>query len=346
MSDVPESDRLEDAPHPRETTRLIGHEKAERDLLDAYLSGRAHHAWIIGGPEGIGKATLAYRLAKFVLANPDPARVAGVETLSVAPDRAAVRQIEAQSHPDLLVLRRAWNSERKTHYTNIRVDDVRRIGAFLGSTAAYGGWRITIVDAAEDLAREGANSLLKLLEEPPEKALFLIVSHQPGRLLPTIRSRCRRLMLSPLDEAETVAAAELARPDLDKAALREAARLAGGSVRLTLSLAGGEGIAVHKALSDLLARLPAIDVGLAHQFADRMSGRAGDEAFSLFRAFLDDWLHDRVLKEADRQPAHRLARWAEVWEKARDAARDVEVFNLDRKPYVLATLSMLAAASR
>ncbi|MFN8830038.1 MAG: DNA polymerase III subunit delta' [Labrys sp. (in: a-proteobacteria)] len=346
MSEAPESDRLEDAPHPRETTRLIGQEAAENAFLEAYLSGRAHHAWIIGGPEGIGKATLTYRIAKFVFDNPDPARAAGASSLAVTADRPAVRLIEAQSHPDLFVLRRAWNSERKTHFSNIRVDDVRRIGAFFGSTAAYGGWRITIVDAAEDLAREGANSLLKVLEEPPERALFLIVSHQPGRLLPTIRSRCRRLTLSTLTEDEVSEAAALARPDIDRAVLREAARLADGSVRLTLSLAGGEGIAVHKALTDLLARLPAVDVGLAHQFADRMSGRAGDEAFSLFRAFLDDWLHQRVVLEAGSHPAHRLARWAEVWEKARDAARDVEVFNLDRKPYVLATLSMLAAASR
>ena len=346
MSDVPESDRLDDTPHPRETNALIGHAEAERTLVEAYRSGRIHHAWILGGPEGIGKATLAYRMAKYVLCHPDPTRAPEGDTLATDPAATAARQLVAQSHPDLLVLRRTWNSERKTFFGNIRVEDVRRVGGFFGSTAAFGGWRIAIVDAADDLQREGANALLKVLEEPPAKALFLIIAHQPGRLLPTIRSRCRRLTFEALSPTDAVAAARIARPDLPVEQLTDAARLADGSVRLTLSLAQGEGIAVHQALSALLARLPALDVALAHQFAERMSNKAGEESFALFRTFLDDWLHQRILIEAQSQPADRLARWAEVWEKARDAARDVEVFNLDRKPYVLSTLSMLAAASR
>jgi len=344
MSEALESDRLADAPHPRETETLIGQEAAEHALLDAYRSGRIHHAWLLGGPEGIGKATLAYRMAKFVLAHPDPVRAQSARDLATSPALPAVRQIVSRSHVDLAVLRRLPNEKTKGFFSNIRVDDVRNVVRFLGSTAGAGGWRIAVIDSAEDLAREGANALLKVLEEPAPRTLFLIVSHQPARLLPTIRSRCRLLTLAPLGDNDVVAAARTARPDLSADAIAAGAALAQGSVRRALVLADGEGVALHGALRELLSRLPRIDVAAAHALADRCANRAGDANFALLLDFLDEWLHERLLAERS-QPAHRLARWAEVWEKAREAARDVETYNLDRKPFVLSTLSMLAEAS-
>ena len=191
MSEIDEIDRLGDTPHPRETQVLFGQDEAELALLDNYRSGRMHHAWILGGPEGVGKATLAYRMARFVFANPEPSRVGEAGSLATPPDQPAARMVASQSHVDLVVLRRLWNEKSKTFFSNIRVDDVRDVVRFFGTTAGAGGWRIAIVDCAEDLATSGANALLKVLEEPPPKALFLIVSHQPARLLPTIRSRCR-----------------------------------------------------------------------------------------------------------------------------------------------------------
>lgn len=345
MSEDPESDRLEDTPHPREAARLVGHAAAEAALLDAYRSGRIHHAWLLGGEEGIGKATLAYRMAKFVFANPDPASVRDATSLDVPPSSSAARQVVAQSAADLVVLRRHWNDKGKGFFANIRVDDARDLIRFFGSTAGAGGWRIAIIDSADDLARESANALLKVLEEPPARALFLIVSHQPGRLLPTIRSRCRRLALEPLSPEETVEAARLARPDLDEGSLQAGARLADGSVRRAIALAEGEGVGLHASLSALLARLPEVDAAAAHALADRCAGKAGEANFGLVVAFLQDWLHARMLAERG-APADRLARWAEVWDKTRDAARDVETYNLERKPFILSTLSMLARASR
>ncbi|MDQ0392950.1 DNA polymerase III subunit delta' [Labrys monachus] len=344
MSERLESDQLADAPHPRETAILVGQHQAEQALLGAYQSGRIHHAWILGGPEGIGKATLAYRMAKFVLANPDPHLTLAARDLATAPDLPAVRQIVSRSHVDLTVLRRLPNDKTKGFFSNIRVDDVRDVVRFLGSTAGAGGWRIAIIDSAEDLAREGANALLKVLEEPPLRTLFLIVSHQPARLLPTIRSRCRLLPLATLSGSDVVAAARAARPDLPAGALEAGASLARGSVRRALVLADGEGVALHGALQGLLSRLPQIDVAAAHALADRCANKAGEENFALLLDFLDEWLHERLLAERS-QSLRRLARWAEVWEKARDAARDVEAYNLDRKPFVLSTLSMLAEAS-
>ncbi|MGC2640233.1 MAG: DNA polymerase III subunit delta', partial [Pseudolabrys sp.] len=193
---------------PRETTALFGHGDAERGLLDAYKSGRIPHAWLIGGPPGIGKATLAFRLARFVLAHPDPltSEVQKATSLAVDPAHPVARRIAAQAQGDLLVLERSINEQTGKLYTVIRVDDVRRTVSFFGSTAGEGGWRIAIVDAIDDLQREGANAILKVLEEPPQRSLLLLISHAPGRELPTIRSRCRRLLLRPL-EREDVARA-------------------------------------------------------------------------------------------------------------------------------------------
>ncbi|MEW9304338.1 DNA polymerase III subunit delta' [Labrys neptuniae] len=344
MSERLESDMLADSPHPRETMQLIGQDRAEQALLSAYRSGRIHHAWLLGGPEGVGKATLAYRMAKFVLTHPDPHQLGEATSLSVAAGATAARQIVSQSHVDLAVLRRLPNDKTKGFYSNIRVDDVRSVVRFLGSTAGAGGWRIAIIDSAEDLAREGANALLKVLEEPPPRVLFLIISHQPARLLPTIRSRCRLLTLDPLGDADVLKAAAQARPDLPEETLAAGAALAQGSVRRALALADGEGVSLHRSLTDLLAKLPRIDVAAAHALADRCANKAGDENFALLLDFLDEWLHQRLLA-ARGEPVARLARWAEVWEKARHAARDVEAYNLDRKPFVLATLGLLAEAS-
>jgi DNA polymerase-3 subunit delta' len=345
MSELDEIDRLADTPHPRETQMLFGQDDAEQALLENYRSGRMHHAWILGGPEGVGKATLAYRMARFVFANPDPSRVGEAGSLATAPDQAAARMVTSQSHVDLVVLRRVWNEKSKTFFSNIRVDDVRDVVRFFGTTAGAGGWRIAIIDCAEDLATAGANALLKVLEEPPPRALFLIVSHQPARLLPTIRSRCRKLVMPGLEPPDLLKAACLARPDLEGAPLQGSLPLAQGSVRRAITLASGDGVKIHQSLSGLLARLPQIDVAAAHALADRCMGKGSEENFALLLSFLDDWLHQRLLAEQN-APGHRLARWAEVWDKSRSAARDVEAYNLDRKPFVLSTLSMLAQASR
>ena len=207
---APESDRFDEAPHPRLTQALVGHAEAERTLLDGYRTGRLAHAWLIGGREGIGKATLAWRFARFVLAHPDPATpaVQDAASLSVAPDHPVARRLAAGSMSDVFVLRREWNDKVKPakFFTEIRIDDVRRAIGLFQRAASAGGWRICIVDCAEDLNASSANALLKLIEEPPPRCLFLIVSHKPAQVLATIRSRCRRLLLQPLG-ADAIAAA-------------------------------------------------------------------------------------------------------------------------------------------
>ena len=203
--------------HPRETTVLFGHREAETALLNAYRSGRIPHAWLIGGAQGIGKATLAYRMARFVLTHRDPlaADVQRAKTLGVDPTDPVARHIAAGAHGGLLTLERTAN-DKGVMRTVITVDETRETIAFFGSTAAAEGWRVCIVDTVDELNPNAANALLKILEEPPRQSLFLLVSHAPARVLPTILSRCRRLTLRPLSTADVIAAAAHGRRPCDR----------------------------------------------------------------------------------------------------------------------------------
>jgi DNA polymerase III subunit delta' len=347
--DFPEADRLDGTPHPRETYRLFGHGAEERMLLDAYRSGQMHHAWIIGGEWGIGRATLAYRAARFILANPDPraASVAAAEKLAVDPEHPAARRMARLSHPDLFVLRRQYVPERKTIPAEIRVDDARRAVSFFGTTAGEGGWRIAIVDSADDLNINGANALLKILEEPPPRSLFLILSSAPKRLLPTVRSRCRTLNLRPLQPADLTAVLQ-ALPDLTSGhdgPLDEIVRLAEGSVRRAALLLGEDSVELRAKVQALLDALPASDPGAVLAFAEQLNGRDGAVAFDFALRIILDWLHARMIQGAATGES-RLARWAELWDKFARASRDAETYNLDRRPLVMSMMADLAEASR
>ncbi len=333
-------------PAPRETTVLFGHAPAERALLDAYRSGRMHHAWLIGGPAGIGKATLAYRMARFVLAHPDPAapHVQGAQTLALAPDHPIVRHVAAQSQGDLLILERVINEKTGKLFQDIRVEDVRRTVKFFGSTAGEGGWRVAIVDCIEELNAAGANALLKVLEEPPRRALLLLVSHAPGRVLATIRSRCRLLTLRPLSVTDTAAAAAAALGrNAEEAELRAAAEAADGSVSRALMLLEGAGLALRQRVLDLLGQLPDPDRRALHALGDALGG-SEPHTLAAFLDAINAWLAAR-LSNAPQEPA-RLARVAAAWEKINSAAREVDTYNLDRKPLVFATFGWLSEAAR
>jgi DNA polymerase-3 subunit delta' len=334
-----------EAPPPRETTALFGHQEAERTLLETYAGGRIHHAWLIGGATGIGKATLAYRMARFVLAHPDPAApdVRNAISLFVDPRHPVARRMAVQAQGDLLVLERTA-SETGAMRTVITVDQVRRTVGFFGSTAGEGGWRVCLVDAADELNPSAANALLKVLEEPPPRSLFLLVSHRPGRLIPTVRSRCRRLILRPLEPADVAQAAAAA---LDRSAadaeIVEAAGAADGSVARALTLLGGASLALRQKVIELLGRLPAVDPAALHALVDTL-GRADADAFETFVDTIRDWLSGRLAREP--RELARLARVAEVWEKLNRAAWDVEVYHLERKPMVFAVFGLLAEAAR
>lgn len=340
-----EADRQGDYPHPREMLDLVGHAAAERELLDAYRSGRMHHAWILGGEEGVGKATLAYRLARFILAHPDSASnaVRDARSLQVAADDRTARLVAAQAHPDLAVLRRGPTRDGKSLSSVIAVDDMRGINTLFRSTAGAGGWRIAIVDSADDFNASSANALLKMLEEPPARSIFLIVSHAPGRLMPTIRSRCRMLLLRNLEENE-VARVVASISDEEPAAIAQAAAHAGGSVSRAIRLLDGETLALRARLEDLFGRLPKVDDKAALALAEATTKRDG-VAFEHFVDAAEDYLSKAVAARASR-PAASLQPFADVYEKLSAGRREVDAYNLDRRPLVLATIAGIADALR
>jgi DNA polymerase III subunit delta' len=344
-----QSERESASPHPRETSRLFGHREAEMALLSAYRSGRIPHAWLIGGPQGIGKATLAYRMARFVLSHGQPLapHVQRAESLAIDPNDAVARQVAAASHGGLLTLERTAN-DRGVIRTVITVDETRETITFFGSTAAAEGWRVCIVDTVDELNPNAANALLKILEEPPQRSLFLLVSHAPARVLPTIQSRCRKLRLRPLasDEVIAAAAASAAR-DPNDPALREAAQAAEGSVARALTLLGGDALKLQQRTAALLATLPGVDPRELHTLGDSL-GTSDRVALAVFIDGIDRWIAERM--HADDANANqnlpRLARLAEVWEKIVRAARDTETYNLERKPLVFSVFGWLADATR
>ncbi|UZE46870.1 DNA polymerase III subunit delta' [Rhodopseudomonas sp. P2A-2r] len=336
-------------PHPRETTALFGHHDAEQALLNAYRGGRIPHAWLIGGAQGIGKATLAYRMARFVLAHRDPlsAQVQSADTLAIDPEHPVARQVAAEAHGGLLTLERSLN-DKGVMRTVITVDETRETISFFGSTAAVEGWRVCIVDTVDELNGNAANALLKVLEEPPQQSLFLLVSHAPARVLPTIQSRCRKLALRPLAIADVIAAtAQAAETSIGDPALAEAAQAAEGSVSRALTLLGGDALKLHQRTAALLNTLPHVDPRELHALGDALGG-SDRVALGAFVDSVDRWIGERLRADDAHANANlpRLARLAEVWEKINRAARETESYNLERKPLVFSVFGLLAEATR
>jgi DNA polymerase-3 subunit delta' len=358
---VPEADRLEGFPHPRETMDLVGHGEAEQVLLEAIRSSQLHHAWLFAGPEGIGKATLAYRLARYLLAGTPEDTLVPQHDLAVAPSLPAVRQIAAQAHPGLLVIRRAFDPEKKRIPASITVDEVRRLKDFLGLTADEGAWRVVIVDRADELNANAANALLKSLEEPPTQTVFLLVTAEPGRLLRTIRSRTRRLDLTPLAPANLeralagslAAAGETAKTTGEIGTL---AALSGGSVRKALVLKCGDGLTLNERLLKVLgAGNPGPEI---LKLAD--SAGATDASFLTLLDLLEG-LMGRLARQAAtgtgalagearlaRRIAHadQLASWADLWETIGRIRSDALTLQLDRRALLLGLLTRLTEPGR
>ncbi|PRX35423.1 DNA polymerase-3 subunit delta' [Meinhardsimonia xiamenensis] len=290
VADIPEADRVEGAPHPRQTRALFGQEAAEREFLEALAGGRLHHGWLITGPRGVGKATLAWRIARRLLSEA-PAEAAGqglfgeelppaAAKLDAPADPALEARIAALSEPRLCLIRRSWDPARKRLRTVITVDDVRRLRGFFALSAAEGGRRVVIVDSADEMNVNAANAILKVLEEPPRDTVLLLVSHQPARLLPTIRSRCRVLRCAPLgaeDMGRALAAAGI-EAGTDTPALAE---LSGGSVGEALRILAHDGLALYAELLALMATMPRLDRAAAVKFAESAGARGEAERLDL-----------------------------------------------------------------
>ena len=364
---VPDPDRVEGAPHPRETLRLFGQAVAERAFLDAFTEGRPHHAWLITGPRGIGKATLAWKIARFLLATPDDG--AGLfaapppATLDIPHDHPVARRMIALSEPRHFLLRRPWDDTARPprHSQVITVDEVRRMKAFFTLAAADGGRRTAIVDSADEMNPQAANALLKLLEEPPRGVTLLLVSHQPARLLPTIRSRCRELRLGPVgaaDMAQALAAAGI--EPVDPAAL---AILSGGAVGEAIRIANLDGLRLYAQLVALMETLPRLDRPRAIALAEAGGGRGAEATFDLILRLIEIFLSRLarsgstgiVPPEATRGEAALIARlaphpraarlWADLAQTLAARARRGKAVNLDPAALLMDTVLKIDATA-
>ncbi len=289
--DIPEPDRIEGAPHPRETVNLYGHEAAQAEFLSAFNSGRLHHGWMITGPRGVGKATLAWKLARFLLATPeDDGGMFAPEkpdTLDIDADHPVARRMRALAEPRLFLLRRPWDEKTSRLRQEITVGEVREMKSFFSLSAADGGRRVAIIDAADEMNVAAANALLKLLEEPPANVTLLLISHQPFKLLPTIRSRCRELRLHPLAPAPLTDALTQAGAALEPDEAQALAQLAGGSVGEAFRLTNLSGLALYQSIVGLLSTLPRLDRPRALALAEAGAIRGAEAQFDLILTLLD-----------------------------------------------------------
>jgi len=344
---------MPDTLSPRANPRLFDQDEAEAVLLRAAQSGRLPHAWLLTGPRGVGKATLAYRFARYLLAGPDEEEgLFGTPppptSLAVSPDHPMFRRVASGGHPDLLTLERVINDKTGKMRSEIVIEDVRDATQRLRLSPAEGGWRILVVDSADELNRNAANALLKLLEEPAPRSLILMVSHAPGALLATIRSRCCHLALSPLPAPTVERLLGEALPDLGESEVVQLAHLAEGSIGRALALAEAGGLELYRELIGLLGSLPRLDIGRMHGFAESLGRAKDDRAFGTAMELLGWWLARLVRAGAAGQlpppvlpeesavaqrllGAGRLADWLALWEKLTRLVARTDRVNLDRK---------------
>ena len=328
-----------EVPHPRDVHQLQGQEAAETAFEAARARGRLHHAWLLTGLEGVGKATFAYRAARRLLGAPayEPNGILGAD-----PAHPVARQVAARSHPDLLVLEREGPDGKPRKV--IPVDDARRMAEFFSKSPASAPHRVAIIDAADDLNVNSANAILKTLEEPPPRGVLLMVSHSPGRLLPTIRSRCRRLAFQPLG-VEATAAFVSGRADVNPEEAMRLAQMADGAPGHALSLAASGALAMDDAARDLLAELPRIDETRALSLTEKFRGGEGAAQFALLFERLADRVHGLATYRAS-EGIGRLDRWAQAWETLQRLPREVEALNLDRADALFTALTELRQAAQ
>lgn len=355
MSDdaLPESDRLDGAPHPRDAAQVFGHASAEAEFLTAATSGRLPHGWLLTGPKGVGKATFAWRAARFLLATPPPededegmfGAPPPPQTLDIAKDHPVARRMVALSEPGLFLLRRPVDDkDQKKLKTVITVDEVRGLKGFFQMSAGNHR-RVVIVDSADEMNANAANALLKELEEPPKGAVLFLISHRPSGLLPTIRSRCRTLRFNPLADSDLADALTQAGAEPPEGAAL--ATLAQGSVGAAIALAEQGGPALYADIAKLLGSLPNMDRQLALRLADGAAGKANEARFDLTLSLLDTALSRAARLGATGQPPteivpnetalltrlaptpHHARQWASLAQSLTARARRGKAVNLD-----------------
>lgn len=367
---------------PLMTQNLIGHEWAEQIFIDAFNAEKIHHAWMITGPKGIGKATLAYKIARFLLNNPpiddqgpglfgdvlaaDVLEKIKLTSLNTDLQTPPNQLVSAKSNPDFMVIEKSEDPKTGKMRNNILVDDVRKINRFFQKTSSAGGWRIALIDTADDMNRNAANAILKILEEPPKNSILIILANAPGKLLPTIKSRCCMLRLKPLKSSTVGEILKLNYPDIEDDILQGYVSISNGSPGYAISLMEHEGLKLYGEMLNLLSTMPAINVPLSHEFAGAITTKKSGDRFMLFSEMLSQFINRMIRHVSYLNSDHThhmvpalndefilmekmgviipLDQWAELWEKISTKITATDLLNMDKKQTVLDILNMINSA--
>lgn len=354
---------------PANNPLLLGHDQAKESFMSAWSENRLPHAWLISGPQGIGKATFCYACARALLAETSPQDNLGLslglddgsstqalKSFSVSSAHPIFGKVASGSHPDLMVVSPGVNPRTGKQRQEILVDDIRALSGFLSLTAGESLWRVAIIDSADSLNRNAANALLKLLEEPPKQTVLMLVSHSPGRLLPTIRSRCRKLPLGRLSSENVSSVLEEQGLVLDADRLEHVVALADGRPGYGIAIVENEGYETHAALLALMANLPRLDISALHNIGDKLA-RAGAETkyvmgMTLFRDFIGRAVRARAknivfdtLGPAEQKASTiihgsgSLEQWVSLWENTGAEVERSLRLNLDKKQVLIDTFT-------
>jgi len=366
------SDDREIDDYSRFAANIIGHEAAERTFLEAFNQDRLHHAWLLTGPKGVGKASLAWKFAKFLLTQPsdegsglfgDALPSEKPVSLNVDLENPDIQRIDSGGHGGLRLVERTENVKTGKLRSDIVIDDIRDVIKFFSQTSAEGGWRVAIVDAADEMNSNAANALLKILEEPPEKSILFLVAHSPGKLLPTIRSRCRALKLQTLSEESVQAVLAGRYPDLGSEELLALSRLAEGAPGRAIGLVKQDGVALYRQMGSLIAEIPRLNTPAVHQLAGQLAGVKADAQYRLFIQIFLGWLERLIRQRAtnimvadvmvgESAQIERIStlagvdRWLDLWEKMTRLVTRADAVNLDRKQIIVTLFTSLAATAR
>ncbi len=343
---------------PRANPDLSGHEDVERGLLQDYLSGRMPHAIVLAGAQGIGKATLAFRIARFLLSRTEEKSaglfgdVALPVSLYLSPDDPVFRRVAAGGHADLVTVEREYDEKRGRLKSDISVDAVRRIHPFLRMTAAEGGWRVVIVDGADALNASSQNALLKILEEPPKKTVLILTTSQPGKFLPTIRSRCRMIHMAPLADATLGALLDKMAPTLGTEEKNILIRMGQGSIGKALRFYQDDGVKLYRELLEVASTMPDIDMVKVHALAEKLGKFGAEQSFATAAEIMSGWCERQARSNARGVPPEDIlpgdaavfqkigatypaGHFFRAWEKISELVRQTDIYNLDKKQAVI-----------
>lgn len=332
---------------PKDNAYLVGCEDAEKMFLDAWKNNSLHQSWLISGKKGIGKATLAYKIARFLLSD-DKEKKDDLSSLDISSDSNTFRQIAKGSHPEFKLIERGYlKTERQKivkaikdgNYMSddeladlkkssvISVEDVRTINEFLSKKSADGKWRVVIVDTVDEMNSSSANAILKILEEPPFKSMILLISHNPGMLLPTIKSRCAKLHISPLKEHQVASLLRRYRSDLSEDIIKKLAGISGGSIGKAISYADGGALEFYEKIYSLATSGKKFKISEMLRFCDEAV--ADENSYTLFKELILKFLSEQV------KALNKVEETADIYEKAIKTFKETENLNLDKRQAVM-----------